>query len=225
MKKLFTAIRQGDYAAVVALLDKMPELVACTAKAPPKKDNGLSPLQVAIKTGQFVIAHLLLDRGADVNFMEAEDCGSDFRTPVVHDAIRAAVDCTRWNVLEPRADYQVCRTQTQADEAYMLLERMIAMGADLFKRNSNGRTALDAALLCTRQILPSFHYGERRYLENRQLTPELDADLMRIFRLILTAAPEVPWSHRFVRAEETLLLQYITRNGNPPCEEADCGLA
>ena len=225
MKKLFTAIRQGDYAAVVALLDKKPELVACTAKAPPKKDNGLSPLQVAIKTGQFVIAHLLLDRGADVNFMEAEDCGSDFRTPVVHDAIRAAVDCTRWNVLLPREGYQVCRTQTQADEAYMLLERIIAMGADLFKRNSCGRTALDAALLCTRQILPAYHHGERRYTEDRQLTPELDADLMRIFRLILTAAPEVPWSHRFVRAEETLLLQYITRNGNPPCEEADYGLA
>ena len=61
---------------MTALLDKKPELIACTAKAPPKKDVGQSPLQVAIKTNNYVIAHLLLDRGADVNFMEPEDCGS-----------------------------------------------------------------------------------------------------------------------------------------------------
>ena len=61
MKKLFTAIRQRDLATVTALLDKKPELIACTAKAPPKKDIGQSPLQVAIKTNNYVIAHLLLD--------------------------------------------------------------------------------------------------------------------------------------------------------------------
>lgn len=43
MKKLFSAIRQGDAATVCALLDKKPELLACTAKAPPKKDAGQSP--------------------------------------------------------------------------------------------------------------------------------------------------------------------------------------
>lgn len=225
MKKLFVAIRQGDFETVTALLDRKPELVACTAKAPPKKDIGQSPLQVAIKTGNFVIAHLLLDRGADVNFMEAEDCGSDFRIPVVQDAIHAAVDCTRWNVHWPPEGYRVYRTKAQADEAYALLERMISMGADLMKRNSNGRMALDTALLAARQIIPSFHYGERRYLENRQLTPELDEDLMRIFKLIITAAPQITWSHYFIRPEETLLLQYITRNGNPRCEDTECGLA
>ena len=225
MKKLFTAIRQGDVATVTALLDKKPELIACTAKAPPKKDVGQSPLQVAIKTNNYVIAHLLLDRGADVNFMEPEDCGSDFRMPVVQDAVHAAVDCCRWNVRWPGEGYLVQRTKAQADEAYALLERMITMGADLTKRSSNGFTALDSALRFARQYIPSFHYGERRYLDDRQLTPELDEDLMRVFRLIITSAPDITWKHLFIRPEETLLLQYLERNGSPRCEDPECGLA
>ena len=34
MKKLFQAIRRGDAAAVRELLEKKPELIACTAKQP-----------------------------------------------------------------------------------------------------------------------------------------------------------------------------------------------
>lgn len=67
MKKLFQAIRQGNDAAVRALLEKKPELISCTAKQPPKKDDGQSPLQVALKTGRLEIAEYLLDLGADVN--------------------------------------------------------------------------------------------------------------------------------------------------------------
>ena len=37
MKKLFTMIRQGKLEEVAKLLDKNPELIACTATAPPKK--------------------------------------------------------------------------------------------------------------------------------------------------------------------------------------------
>lgn len=63
MKKLFTAIRQGKLDEVTAILDKKPELIACLAKAPPKKDDGQSPLMVAIKSDHLEAAHLLLDRG------------------------------------------------------------------------------------------------------------------------------------------------------------------
>ena len=55
MKKLFQAIRRGDAAAVRELLEKKPELIACTAKQPPKKDDGQSPLQVALKTNHLEI--------------------------------------------------------------------------------------------------------------------------------------------------------------------------
>lgn len=44
MKKLFTAIRKKDNETVKALIEKKPELVNCTAKQPPKKDDGQSPL-------------------------------------------------------------------------------------------------------------------------------------------------------------------------------------
>lgn len=44
MKKLFTVIRQGRLDEVARILDKNPDLIACLAKAPPKKDDGQSPL-------------------------------------------------------------------------------------------------------------------------------------------------------------------------------------
>ena len=50
MKKLFTVIRQGKLDEVALILDKKPDLISCLAKAPPKKDDGQSPLMVAIKS-------------------------------------------------------------------------------------------------------------------------------------------------------------------------------
>ena len=61
MKKLFKAIRDKDLELVRLLIDSKPELVNCTAKQPPKKDDGQSPLQVALKTGAFDIADYFLD--------------------------------------------------------------------------------------------------------------------------------------------------------------------
>ena len=56
MKKLFLAIRHNDLQQVKDIISKKPDLVHCTAKQPPKKDDGQSPLQVALKTGNFDIA-------------------------------------------------------------------------------------------------------------------------------------------------------------------------
>ena len=97
MKKLFTAIRKSDLETIKQIIEKKPELVNCTAKQPPKKDDGQSPLQVALKTGNTAIANYLLDQGADVNFIEDESCCNQWRTPVLHDAINCAVMLCRWN--------------------------------------------------------------------------------------------------------------------------------
>ncbi|WP_164175144.1 ankyrin repeat domain-containing protein, partial [Ruminococcus flavefaciens] len=67
MKKLFKAIRNGDFNEVKEIITKKPELVNCVAKQPPKKDDGQSPLQVALKTGNFEIAKYLIEMGADLN--------------------------------------------------------------------------------------------------------------------------------------------------------------
>lgn len=213
MKKLFTAIRQGDMETVRALLDKKPELITCTSKAPPKKDAGQSPLQVAIKSGNPAIAHLLLDRGADVNFMEAEDCGNDWRMPVVQDAVMAAVMSTRWNTVW-NGQVSQSNSAEKADTSFLLLKRMIEMGADLTAKDSYGNSALNRALLDTRRILPGFHHGEQRYLEDRLLTPELEADLNRIFSLIMSASPEVTQHVIAPGSKETLAMQFLLNNGD-----------
>ena len=62
----------------------------CAQLAPPKKDDGQSPLQVSLKSGRFAVADFLIEQGANVNFME-ESQMNEWRTPVLHDAIRAAV--------------------------------------------------------------------------------------------------------------------------------------
>ena len=90
MKKIFVAIRQGDIQTVKELLGKKPSLISCTAKQPPKKDDGQSPLQVAIKSSNFTIAEYLISIGADVNFIEQSDV-NEWHAPVLHDCIRAAL--------------------------------------------------------------------------------------------------------------------------------------
>ena len=66
MKKLFNAIRKSDLETVRQIILKQPELVNCVAKQPPKKDDGQSPLQVALKTGNNDIAEFLIDNGAEL---------------------------------------------------------------------------------------------------------------------------------------------------------------
>ena len=87
MKKLFTCIRQGKLDEVAQILDKKPELIACLAKAPPKKDDGQSPLMVTIKSDNPEVAHLLLDRGADVNFRDAPSQPYNESAPIWYNAV------------------------------------------------------------------------------------------------------------------------------------------
>ena len=190
MKKLFQAIRKQDLETVRQLLTKHPELISCTAKQPPKKDDGQSPLQVALKTGAFPIAELLLDLGADVNFIEAEDCRSGWRAPAVHDAINAAVMTSRWNLVRPEG-LEVFHTEEEANRAFRLLERMTALGADVNAADSYGNTGLWRLCLQARQILPSYNRREGCLSGDRVLTPELEADLSQVFRLLKASGMEI----------------------------------
>lgn len=117
MEKLFRAVRHGDVGVVTALLDKNPALVGAVRKPPPKKDAGQQPLGVALKTGKYEIARLLLDRGADVNFIE--DASVDGRQPVVNDAVEAAVASG------------LRKDPAAAAESLALLKLMVELGADV----------------------------------------------------------------------------------------------
>lgn len=184
MKKFFQAIRQGDLATVRELLEKKPELISDTAKQPPKKDDGQSPLQVALKAGKFDIAEYLLDMGADVNFMEADTCANEWRAPVLHDAINAAVMNCRWNTNSPHGGIEVFSTKENADRAYGILKRMIEMGADVNGKDSYGNSCLWRFCLQARQILPAYNHVEHKLGNDRVVTKELTDDLSGIFLLL-----------------------------------------
>jgi hypothetical protein len=185
MKKLFVAIRNGDLGTVMELVEKKPELISCTAKQPPKKDDGQSPLQVAIKSGNTDIAEYLLDLGADVNFMEQESC-NEWKMPVVHDAIMAAVMCSRYIYLPwGEKEWKLCKTKEQSDKAFHILERMVVeKQANINRHDSYGNSSLGRAILDARQILPRYYYAEQK-LEDKPLNDELKEDLTRIFNLLL----------------------------------------
>ena len=90
IKTFFQAIRNGDLQKVTELVTSDKEYLAATNFAPPKKDDGQSGLQVAFKTGNFDIAKLLINHGADVNFQETSEI-NEWTAPVLHDSIRATI--------------------------------------------------------------------------------------------------------------------------------------
>ena len=182
MKALFSEIRRGDVLAVSARLDGDPQLVHAVAKAPPKKDDGQSTLQVAIKSGRLDVAHLLLDRGADMNYMD-KSAVNRWNMPVVHDAVMAAVMSARYgrNRALPSEAPQVemMSTRERFEAAFGLLERMVRGGADLRAVDSFGNDALGRAVLDARQVI------------DEPLLPELDQDLGRVFALLISAGADL----------------------------------
>lgn len=118
MKKLFKVIRQGDFEEVKATLENYPEALDEASTPPPKKDDGLSPLQVALKIGEFDIAKYLIDLGANVNYIEDESKDT-WRMPVLQDAIGAVF-----------FRYQCHGDTVGADKAAMLVRELLERGAD-----------------------------------------------------------------------------------------------
>ncbi len=187
MKKLFTAIRKKDNETVKALIEKKPELVNCTAKQPPKKDDGQSPLQVALKSGNFEIAEYLINNGADVNFIENESCANDWRMSALHDAITAAVMCCRHNSRTEIGDklfFEEYSSKEKVDAAFAVLKHMLKAGASICARESFGTTCTGRLCKTAEEILPSYSYSEHRVSTNAVVTSEWKSDLGRIFLLL-----------------------------------------
>ena len=181
MRALFKEIRAGDLDAVTRRLDADPGLVSAVAKAPPKKDDGQSPLQVAIKSGNFVVAQLLLDRDADVNFME-ESAVNEWNAPVLHDSIRSAVFSSRYGRNRalpgepPRIE--VMNDLATFDEAVAILRGMIERGADVTATDSYGNSPLLRAALDARQVI------------DEPILQDLLSDLRQVFSVLLEAGAD-----------------------------------
>ena len=177
MKKLFTMIRRGNLDEVARILDKNPDLISCLAKAPPKKDDGQSPLMVAIKSDHLEVAHLLLDRGADVNFADAiNPYGINFSAPIWYDAI---VQCFM------RAGHTVGPGPERSRGYFLLLRRLLDMGMDPNRKTSHRLNAWQHALeqydQFARKSYPSY-YVEESKAENRQLREMLKAVLDELLK-------------------------------------------
>lgn len=193
MKKLFVAIRQGNIQQVKEILHRKPELISCVAKQPPKKDDGQSPLQIAIKSGNFIIADYLLDCRADVNFMEIESC-NQWKMPVIQDAIMATIMNARFlrhTYRNGEKGWEICRTKEQFDMAFNILKRMFDLGGDITCHDSYGNSCLGRAILDARQILPTIHYQDPTWVDERPLNQELKEDLTQVFDLLLKQGADV----------------------------------
>ena len=193
MKKLFTAIRASDLEMVRQIIEKKHELVNCVAKKPPKKDDGQSPLQVALKTGNTAIANYLLDMGADVNFIEDETCCNAWRTPVLHDAINCAVMSCRWNKDDKYMGFREFSTKERSVEALGVLKKMLDMGADVKALDSYGNSGLNRFALQAKQILPSYNYVEHREGKDRIFTEELHEDLRSVLQALKDAGADASY--------------------------------
>jgi hypothetical protein len=142
IKAWFQAVRRGDLAEVAKLMQTDKGYLAVCNFAPPKKDDGQSGLQVAFKTGQFAIAELLIENGADVNFQETSTVNV-WTAPVLHDCIRATIFNTY--LLQPDTN--------RFDQAITLLQLLLQKGASPHAQDSYGNGSLHRALLDAKQVL------------------------------------------------------------------------
>lgn len=190
MKKLFKFIRDGNIDEVRRLIAQKPELVHCVAKQPPKKDDGQSPLQVAIKTHQFAIANELIDRGADINFMEdPTTCCDDWCMPVLHLSVMTAVSCCRHNSQFTAGEtlfFSEHSTKEEADAAFALLKRLLEMGANVTAHESHGASLAWRLCRTAADMLPQYNWSNDTVSPTAVMTSEWKQDLERIF-LILKA--------------------------------------
>ncbi|WP_413662939.1 ankyrin repeat domain-containing protein [Microbulbifer sp. CNSA002] len=171
IKSLFKAVRANDLALVKELLNNIPDLVNACHTAPPKKDDGQSPLHVAYKSGNYEIANYLISQGADVNFIEQSTI-NEWNTPVIHDCIRGVAFST------------YCLTYNEDDFKVALnaLQNVINNGASVSSEDSFGNSCLARAVLDTRQII------------GREFTDEeariVYAQYKALFRVLLEAGAD-----------------------------------
>ena len=161
MNKLFKNIRHSDVDAVRAAISKNITVVneVYTAKAP-KKDIGQSPLQVAIKCGEFEIIELLLENGADPDFMENPELVPPHSVcmSVLHDAIIGVFS-------------SLCYKQYVSSEKYVnLIKTLLEKGANPNQKTSSkilpiGMTVRQAeGILCHESAYPDIQEIARNRL-------------------------------------------------------------
>ena len=172
IKTFFKAIADSDFNKVSELLNSDKEYLTVCNVAPPKKDDGQSGLQVAFKTGSFDIAKLLLEQGADVNFMETSEI-NEWKAPVLHDSIRATI----FN------SYTVQKDTSKFDKAFFLLQLILEKKANPNSIDSYGNNCLHRAIMDSRQMIDN----PSADLTNGILLKQL----RKVFKELITAGADI----------------------------------
>ena len=165
IKAFFKAVSDGNLNEVSLLVTSNKAYINLCNFAPPKKDDGQSPLQLAFKTGNFNIALFLIENDADVNFME-QSTVNEWTAPVLHDCIRAAI----FN------SYTLQKDTGEFDKALWLLKLMLSESADPNAIDSYGNNCLNRAFLDSQQMIdtPAVDFTDGILLNQlRQIFKEL----------------------------------------------------
>lgn len=193
MKKLFSAIRNKNIDEVSSILGKNPELVNSIAKGISKQDEGEAPLQTAIKTENFDIAKLLIERGANVKFMETEAETEEWRKPILHFAVEAVIANSRDELYIPKYSpqnnsgflglfkkdqYTVKSEPTKEyQEALELMKLIIENGADIHSTNATNNYKISAIeFICNR--IENYKFNKKK-----PFVKEAIDDLQPVFEL------------------------------------------
>lgn len=172
IKAFFKGVSDGDLGKVAVLVDNNPEYLTICNVAPPKKHDGQSGLQVAFKTGNFEIAKFLIDKGADINFIETSEI-NEWTAPVLHDCIRATI----FN------SFTLQKDTNQFDKSMALLELILSKKADPKSTDSYGNNCLHRAILDARQMLDN---------PNTDFTDGiLIQQLQRVFHKLIQAGADI----------------------------------
>lgn len=166
MNKLFKDIRHGDIEAVREVISKNVTVVneVYNVKTP-KKDIGQSPLQVAIKCGEFEIIDFLLEKGADCDFMEDPALVPPHSVcmSVLHDAIIGVFSA-------------LCYKQYSHSEKYMnLVKILLENGANPNRKTSSGVLPIGTAVNEAEMILErKSAYPDIQEITKKRLFEALD---------------------------------------------------
>jgi len=142
IKIFFKAIADSDFNKVSELIRSEKAYLTICNIAPPKKDDGQSGLQVAFKRGRFDIAKLLIEQGADINFIETSKINK-WTAPVLHDCIRATI----FN------SYTLQQDTSKFDKAFLLLQLMLDKKANPNLTDSYGNNCLHRAIMDSTQMI------------------------------------------------------------------------
>ncbi len=181
MNVMFKEIRHGEIEKIRMRIEKNPAVVnEIYTGTKPKKDIGQSPLQVAIKCGQFEVIDLLLDHGADPDFMENRadqpaDTNDYYFMPmsVLHDAIMGVFGSL------PYGEYE------RSENYVKRIAKLLALGAnpnkESFPHPRTNRTTLPLETLAAQADEVLHRYQAR---DSERVTKKYDAAKKHLFEIL-----------------------------------------